>query len=149
MKEYQFVNIEKEILYQIPMEFDGKLGVCLVNESLNNFEYKKVFPWNLTVRLNYDNADSNGLPTDEQLALIENYRKYLEHKFNKEEKPIALYVGNISVDREADLIWRVHNPDVIDEILKQEISGKSNKFEFGYFMKYDIEWLEVEALIKL
>lgn len=149
MEEYQYVKIAQELLYKIPLEMDGKLGVSLVNESLNNFKFKQIFPWNLTVRLNYKEMDINRLPTDNELPLIENYRKILENKFNSEDKPNVLFVANICVNGESDLIWRVHNPDIIEEVLKREIQVKPIKFEFGYFMKYDIEWMEVEALINL
>ncbi|NQX97865.1 MAG: DUF695 domain-containing protein [Flavobacteriales bacterium] len=147
--DYQYVQLEEENLYKMSMERNGAEGFVVVNDSLNHFKYKNIFPWNLSIRLNFIETGDDLLPTEDEMYEINQYRFYLEGLFNNEEKPNVLFVGIVCIDDECDLIWRVNDPEKVDEILKIEVKIEPPKFEFGYRMTDDIEWIEVEDLIDL
>jgi len=147
--DYQYVNIEKEKLFKIGIDKDNVPGFLIVNDSVNYFKYKNIFPWNLSIKLNFIKTGDDLLPTEDEMYEINQYRFYLEKIFNNEEKPNTLFVAIVCVNNECDLIWRVHNPERLDQIMKIEINIKPCKFEFGYRMIDDIHWFEVEDIIDL
>jgi len=139
----KYVEIENEKLKIVDMFNDGNKGFALINESLLNFTHKDIFAWNLIMTL----SNINPMILAQDNSLIENYRKIVEKKFNPIDKPNALFLAQVCVNNECDLIWRVHDPNIVDLVLQEEINSKT--FEFGYIMTPDEDWSEVAALLMM
>lgn len=147
MKKY--VEIKSEKLQRRTVN-DGQLvGTALINESMNHFFHKDVFSWNLILTLNLLEFDLNGLPLEKDLEKIQSYRRYLEEKFNSSSNPNALFLAQVCLNKSCDLIWRLHDPESVNDILNIETNQKSYGFDFGFLMTHDVDWLEVEALIEM
>ncbi|MEP2279866.1 DUF695 domain-containing protein [Maribacter sp.] len=150
MKDYfQYVVFKDEFLVEIPLEMNSIPGLCIVNKSLCNFDYKKIFPWNLTLRLKYEDKDDDLRPTRRELSLINKFRLRLENEFNLNEKPSALFIVNICYSGEADLVWMLHDADITNTILKKIIENKEYQYDFGYNITYDVEWEEVSDYLDI
>ena len=57
--------------YQI-LEFnqDNLPGVAVVNSALKDENLKKVFSWNCSILIDFDETAENGMPTNEELNIM-------------------------------------------------------------------------------
>jgi hypothetical protein len=148
-RKYRNVIISPERLEKYEANIDDIIGFAIVNSSLNSFRFKEIFPWNLMITLNSIEVDDNLLPTENEMTNIHKFRKKLEREFNFDENPNSLFLANVCANGSCDLTLRIHKPDFVNDYLQEIIKNKSSKYEFGYIMTEDKEWLEVEALIDL
>lgn len=92
------VIIPKEVFKLIEFEQDGFPGFASVNKSLKDFEPKIVFTWNLSILIKLHDIIENGLPTPDELKLIEDFENKMNHILNGEDlkKPNALFFAKIT-----------------------------------------------------
>ena len=145
----KYIELNNENLITSSFEDRGLEGKVIINESLNEFKNKKIFPWNLLITFTHFKSNLKSLPVKGDYLKIMRYREALEKVFNKGKRPNVLFVANICIGNECDLIWRVHDAEYVNRILKKEIDDKSYEFEFGYRMNYDVNWLDVVHLVHL
>ena len=144
----RYVEIEDEHLKFVGISEDEFEGIALINQTLNNFTHKDIFPWNLIITLSLRELNLNSIPSENEFNKIKAYRVSLEKKFNSTDRPNVLFLAQVCINGKCDLIWRIHEPEIIKEVLSQELVNKSYGFEFGYILTYDNEWLEVGSLIE-
>lgn len=96
-----------------------------------------VLTFNLKEQVNSESA----LVRDLESALI--FKDRLECLLNFENKINVLHVGVVVNDKEVDIIWRVHDSDFVDSVLKGIVNSSENTENFNYEMFHDLNWEEV------
>ena len=149
MREKRYVEIEEEKLSVDKIVLEGKEGIVKINSSLHHFKHKDIFPWNLVVSLTVNSTTEENPAENEEIKRVESCRRFFEDKFNFGYNPNVLFVAQVYIGDKCDLIWRVHEPEEVAEILKEEVKNKTYHFEFAYDMYHDIDWQDVGGLIDL
>lgn len=115
--------------------------MIVIQDSLKKFEFKDVFAWNLSIIFDLNDVSDNGMPSGEEIGIIQDYCDTLERLFNDNpEKPNALFLYRETYDGTSEVVWRVYDAKKVDAILKKVIEEKNHPREFDYQMEYDKEW---------
>lgn len=124
---------------------EGHPVMTVIQESLKKFEFKNIFAWNLSIIFDLNDVGDNGMPSGDEIGIIQDYCDNLEKLFNDNpEKPNALFLFRETYDGTCEVVWRVYDADKVDTILKKVIEEKNHPREFDYEMEYDEEWKLVE-----
>lgn len=59
----------------IDTERGGKPAVVVVNDAIERFAHRDIFPWHLTIRIEARCVAENGMPTRSEVALCANVRE--------------------------------------------------------------------------
>jgi hypothetical protein len=90
----QYINAMKEFKVLIPDEHYSVLnfrqeefpGVAVVNTALRNFEPKEVFGWHLSIMLQCEDLIENGMPSNAEVEIINDFGDFLDDKIKGTEK---------------------------------------------------------------
>ena len=146
-QENQKVNVwfPDESFISIDYTYEGCPAFAIINESLRQFEFKDVFGWNLSIIFDLIDVGENGIPSGEEVQVIQDFCEKLEKLFNAGwEKPNALFLFREHCNGESQVVWRVYDSDKVDAVLQKVIEEKKHPREFSYEMEYDEEWKLVE-----
>jgi len=148
MKEVR-VFIPEESWSVINFVQEDMPGVGLINTALRSFEGREVFAWHLSLMLELEDLVENGMPSYPEREVIESLEKGLNAELTlPKEKPNALFVGRITWNSTRELIWRVFDPEVANEVLQRVINEKSYTREFDFKMEHDPVWKRAEWHLK-
>lgn len=141
MKEIR-VKIPEE-KYQI-LEFvqNERSGIAIVNSSLKNFEFKKVFAWHCSIMIELIHFSGNGMPSKEEKEIIDEFEEWLGLKIKGVNviKPNALFLSRITWNETIELIWRVFEPEKTNSLLEKILHDKIYKRKFDYRIDFDEDW---------
>jgi hypothetical protein len=131
-ENYQIINFEKE---DLP-------AIGTINISLKNFEPKEIFSWHCSLILDFEDFMENGMPTKEQVLIADRFEDILDNKIKgtNKEKPNALFLGRVTWNKTRQLLWRVYDPDLVNQFLKDTIEDKKYPLNFDYNISVDEEW---------
>lgn len=145
MTEYRVVFPEEQ--FQI-VEFrqDDLPGVAVINQSLVAFEPKIVFAWHLSMMLHFEDLIQNGMPSRLERERVEPWEETIDQSFKGEhpEKPNALFLARITWNGTRELIYRIYDPEIVNQVLVRIIESKSQPRPFDYRMEHDPEWTQVK-----
>ncbi len=137
--------------YQI-LEFtqDNLPGIAVVNIELNNENLKKVFSWNCSILIDLIEVSDYGIPTQNELKIIEEFEEYLDDKIKgaDKKKPNALFFGRVTWNSTRQLIWKVYSPKTINDFLIDFIENEKYPREFDYCIEEDENWQLTEWYLK-
>ena len=142
-QEYQVV-IPQESFTLLEFEQKKSLGSAVINISLRGFEPKIVFGWHLSLVVDLEDVDEDNMPTDGERDVIDQFGKTLDMAIlgPDPDKPNAVFLGQVLWNGTLELIWRVFEPDRVNEFLQSIVNEKGDRrprpFEFQ--MEYDPEW---------
>lgn len=120
---------------------EEKLGIAAINTGLRGFKSKIVFGWHLSLMLHFDNVKEDGLPNDSDHKKVEIFEDELSDLLNPEKrKPNGVFLGRITWNRTAELIWRIHDPEGANNIVQDVLRKKLYPFPFDYRMDPDADW---------
>jgi hypothetical protein len=135
--EYEVV-IPDEVYAILEWQRDGRPAVCVVNQSLANFEPKVVFSWHLSIVLDCLELAERGMPTSEEVAILDRigdeFDKHLKADGN------ALFLARITWAGTRQFLYRIYDPEVADRYLKAVIEDWANTREFEFRMEHDEAW---------
>jgi hypothetical protein len=118
--------------------------VMVVNTALQNYFYKKEFPWYLWINIKTkDNFDSQ-LIDKEEAELLNKIEDDLTWCFSRLDNTFVHYIGRVTEDGSRMLYYHTNDPRKIDEFLKNKINSGDYTRAFEYYIKYDEEWKEVD-----
>ena len=131
-ENYTIVNFNQE---DLP-------AVMVINSSLLEFEPKEVFDWHLSLIINFETLIENGMPAQTETDLIIPFEEYIDThlKGNDKDKPNALFFGRITWNGTRELIYKIHNPKIANEVLQKIINDKTYPREFDYTINFDKNW---------
>ena len=104
---------------------DNSPGIAYVNRSLVDFEPKEVFSWHLSIIVEIQDIVENGMPSTKERELLDKFGETLDKNIKgaDKQKPNALFLARITWNKTRELIWRVYDPEIADEYLKQIFSA--------------------------
>jgi hypothetical protein len=142
-KQPEFKVIIPQENYSI-VEFkrDNLPAIAVINTAIKDFEPKIIFGWHLSIILDFNEMVENGMPSKQEQAIVDSFGDKLNALIKGEDKtkPNALFVGRITWNKTRQFIWRVHNPEIANNTLKQIIDSKDYPRHFDYRMQSDQTW---------
>jgi len=141
MEEFK-VLIPEEELEIIEYKAGNLPAVMVVNTSLINFEPKEIFSWNLSITIQFNELNNNGMPKKEEVDLIIPFEECIDDKIkgDNKNKPNALFLARITWNATREIIYRVYDPKTVNEYLQNIINKKNYPREFDYRMEHDEKW---------
>ena len=129
---------------------DNSPGIAYVNRSLVDFEPKEVFSWHLSIIVEIQDIVENGMPSTKERELLDKFGETLDKNIKgaDKQKPNALFLARITWNKTRELIWRVYDPEIADEYLKQIFSDNSCPRPFDYRIDPDKDWKLAEWHLK-
>ncbi len=144
-QEYRVV-IPEEAFIIVDFKQHSLPGVATINSALVEFEPKVVFGWHLSIMIAAQDLDDQQLPTpDEQQTL---------DVFEGELAPImkangnALFLGRVTNDGWRELIYRIYDPEPVNEYLQGLIASKKHRRPFDFRIDPDEGWEKAQWHIK-
>ncbi len=128
-QEYRVV-IPEEVHIIVEFKQNSLPGVATINSALVEFEPKVVFGWHLSIMIAAQDLDDQQLPTPDEQQVLD--------AFEAELAPImkangnSLFLGRVTNDGWRELIYRIYEPEPVNEYLQGLISSKKHLRPFDY-----------------
>ena len=85
--------------------------------------------------------NETGLPSKANHKQVENFEKKLANQLkDTPNKPNALFLGRITWNDTAELIWRVYDAESAHQVIQSIIANKQHPFEFNFRIDHDPQW---------
>ena len=141
MKEFKVI-IPKENYTIVNFERENLPAVMVINSSLLEFEPKEIFGWHLSLIIDFETLIENGMPTQTETDLIIPFEEYIDAQLKGDDKnkPNALFFGRITWNGTRELVYKIHNPEIANEVLQKIINTKAYPREFDYEIMLDEKW---------
>ena len=144
-KEYRVI-IPEEIHTVVEFKQNDLPGIAIINSALVEFEPKVVFAWHLSIMIEAQELGENNMPTpDEQKTL---------YQFEDEMVPSikangnAVFLGRVTNDGRRELVYRIYDPEPVNEYLQGLISSKTHLRPFDYRIDPDENWEKAQWHLK-
>ena len=107
---------------------------------------KELFGWQLSLILDLDTEDEQGLTLEHEAKAIEPFCLQVDSdlRLNGNAVPLA----RITWKKTRELLFRVYNPAIADEQIKQLIDSESNPRPFSYTIDPDNTWKMADDYLK-
>lgn len=132
----------------IQREDEGAQVYAAVNTPLAglNGDQRKLFGWQLSLILDLETEDENGLTLDHEVKEIEPFCQQVDSELRLGGNAIPL--ARITWKKTRELLFRVYNPAIADEQIKTLIGSESNPRPFSYTIDPDETWKMAEDYLK-
>ena len=136
------VTFPDEVFSTLEFRQDELPGVGVITSSLRDFKYRAVFPWHLSVMIQYHDLIDNGMPSVKERNETDPFCNELEDllKGDDPDKPNGLFLGRLTWNGTRELIWKIHDPEIADKELKRIIETEEHPRPFDYKMEIDSDW---------
>lgn len=113
-------------------------AIVVVNSALRRFDERARFPWHLSVLIDCKQLAQHGMPTTEENEAL--YQ--VEDEISKLilERQNALFLARITCRGQRELVFRVNDPEIADQMLRQSLSATTPIREWEYRMEHDGAW---------
>lgn len=124
----------------IQREDEGAQVYAAVNTTLASLgdEQRKLFGWQLSLILDLETEDEQGLTLDHEAKAIEPFCQELDTALRLAGNAVPL--ARITWKKTRELLFRVYNPAIADEQIKKIIDTESNPRPFSYTIDPDEQW---------
>lgn len=141
MSEYEVV-IPEAFFSGIEFKQDELPGFAVVNSALKEFEPKVVFSWHLSVIIDCEDTDEKGMPTENEEAVLAPFEQKLNSliQWSDSDRPNSLFLARITWNKTRELVWRVFEPAMANNILQDIVSKDTFTRSVDYKMENDPEW---------
>ncbi len=144
-QEYRVVIPEEKFII-VEFKQNSLPGIATINSALVEFEPKVVFGWHLSIMIAAQDLDDQKLPTQGEQQELD--------AFEGELAPIikangnALFLSRVTNDGWQELIYRVYDPEPVNEYLQGVISSKNHRRPFDFRIDPDADWEKAQWHIK-
>ena len=135
--EYKVI-IPDEVYSVMEWEDDGLPAVCVVNQSLVDFEQKIVFSWWLSIIVDSHDSIGNGMPTNAEVQILDQIGDDFNEGLKRDGN--ALFYARITSNDTRQFIYRVHDPEKANSYLMEIIDNEENIRSFDFKMEHDEKW---------
>jgi hypothetical protein len=113
-------------------------AIVVVNSALRRFDQRDRFPWHLSVLIDCKQLAQNGMPAAEENEAL----NQTEDEISKLllERQNALFLARITCRGQRELVFRVNDPEIADQILQELLSAPAPLREWEYRMERDGAW---------
>lgn len=117
------------------------------NISYQNFKKKAEYTWclNITIYLELENLNENGLPEFEESSIAYELEDYLLSEIKKLTK--AHFIGHLFNDTCLDIYVYINEPKKVHDYLQTQINKEGLTRGFGYEIKEDNAWDTVKSFL--
>jgi len=124
----------------IQREDEGAQVYAAVNTPLANLnnEQRQLFSWQLSLILELETEDEQGLTLPHEAKAIEPFCQQVESELKMNGNAIPL--ARITWKKTRELLFRIYNPVIADEQIKALIESESNPRPFSYSINPDDQW---------
>lgn len=124
----------------IQREDEGAQVYAAVNTTLASLsgEQRTLFGWQLSLILDLETEDEQGLTLDHEAKAIEPFCQQLDTELRLDGNAVPL--ARITWKKTRELLFRVYNPAIADEHVKKIIESESNPRPFSYTIDPDEHW---------
>ena len=132
----------------IQREDEGAQVYAAVNTSLASLgdEQRQLFSWQLSLILDLETEDDDGLTLPQEAKEIEPFCQQLDTDLRTGGN--AMPLARITWRKTRELLFRVYNPVQADELIKSIIEGESNPRPFSYSIDPDQSWKLTHIYLK-
>ena len=116
----------------------GDPAVVVVNSALRGFEHRYRFPWHLRITIECKLVTDNGMPTSEEVAILESIEDGVTEALQRNSN--ATFLARVTCRGERDLIYRVCDPEVANGTLESLVDRPNSVREWDYRMQHDSDW---------
>ncbi len=132
------VVIPKEVHTLVEFRQRDLPGFATVNSALKEFEPKIVFSWHLSVLIRCKQLVEDQLPSTDEQNLLYEFEDKLDPPIKANGN--ALFLARVTHDAHREIIWRVHDPEAVESVLRGVLRAKNYPREFEYRMDQDPRW---------
>jgi hypothetical protein len=127
--------------------------VVFVNEALLSFEHLEIFPWHLSVEIDYTEFAEKGMPAPEEGELLNRICDQIEPAVLDTRTNLdavnALFLARSTWDGIRELAFQIHDPDVTHQSLQKLLKSREWERYWQYEMRHDPTWQEAAYFFKL
>ena len=129
-------------------EDEGAPVYAAINTTLAHLtaDNKALFTWQLSLILDLETEDEDGLTLDEESKAIEPFCQRVETELRMGGNAIPL--ARITWRKTRELLFRVYNPAQADESIQRLIEQDENPRPFSYSIDPDDQWTMAEDYLK-
>ena len=136
-KEYRVV-IPEERHTIVEFKQNDLPGVATINSALVEFEPKVAFGWHLSIMIAAEELGNNKLPTLDEQNVLDKFEDELASLIKTNGN--ALFLGRVTNDGWRELIYRIYDPEPVNEYLQRLISSKKHLRPFDFRIDPDENW---------
>ncbi len=131
----------------------GLPEVVFVNRALLSFLHIEIFPWRLSITINYSDFAENEMPAPAENILLNEICDRIESTTLASKTEFgadnALFVARSTWAGTRELVFQVHDPEIMHDTLQEQV--KSGKWRRGwdYEMQHDAEWNDAGFFLQL
>ncbi|ROS01396.1 uncharacterized protein DUF695 [Sinobacterium caligoides] len=132
----------------VQREDEGAKVYAAVNTSLASIDKaeRQLFGWQLSIILDLQTEDAQGMTLDSESKEIEPFCQQLETDLRAGGN--AMPLARITWRKTRELLFRVYNPAMADKLIQQLIEAEENPRPFSYTIDPDMEWEMAEDYLK-
>ena len=127
--------------------------VVFVNEALLGFEHLEIFPWYLSVEIDYKDFADDEMPTPGESELLNNICGQIEPAVlqgrTRLDAANALFLARSTWGGIRELAFQVHDPKTAHQSLQSLLKSKEWERAWQYEMKHDPTWQDAAYFFKL
>lgn len=132
---------------------DGLPEVLIVNDALRGFEPKEIFPWHLSIIIIAVGLAERGMPDPEEQEILYAIGDELEQALVAAPTELGarnvLYFARSTWNGQRELLFRVHDPEIANQVLQSEIASRNWVRDWDFRMEEDFTWALTAPLTAL
>lgn len=136
------IVIPEESYTLIEYKQDDLPCIAAVNSGLLGFEHKDIFRWHLSVIIDFDELIENGMPSEEERAIVDPFCDQLDEEIKAGGN--ALFLVRETWNKTRRLVWMVYDPEIAHQHLQYIIEHHRHPRPFDYRMEEDTSWEQPE-----
>ncbi|BBM00678.1 DUF695 domain-containing protein [Microbulbifer sp. GL-2] len=136
------VVLPEESYTLIEYKQDDLPCIAAVNSGLLGFEHKDVFRWHLSVIIDFEELIDNGMPSEEERAIVDPFCDQLDQEIKAGGN--ALFLVRETWNKTRRLVWMVYDPEIAHQHLQYIIEHHRHPRPFDYRMEEDTDWEQPE-----
>ena len=132
---------------------DGLPEIVFVNEALLSFEYLSIFPWHLSVEIDYTDFAEQMMPTHAESELLNRICDAIETEIDAgrtdHDAVNALFLARSTWNGIRELAFQVHDPEIAHHALQPLLQSRKWERHWQYEMRQDPSWTDAGYFFKL
>jgi len=126
-----------------PSVIDEMPAIIVRNDALKKFKHKDMYSWHLGVVIVVKEKQENGMPTSEEVALIDDIQDKLKEGLAGESPkiPNAISLFRLTWNGIREIVFYVHDPEIAHKyLLEMEEEYEKQGREIQHCMSHDKKW---------
>lgn len=140
------IVLPEESFTLIEYKEDDLPCIAAINSALVGFSHKDIFCWHLSVIIDFEDLIDNGMPSEEERAIVDPFCDQLDTEIKAGGN--ALFLVRETWNKTRRLVWMVYDPEIANKHLQYIIEYNKHPRPFDYSMEEDHKWEQAEWYLK-